>query len=218
MTERDAVEASPSLYQSRVTGRLWIEAVAGPTKINLNKLKNLAPSAVSQFEIPPIERQGPMYGVAAGVRFGFFMLGVRFDNSDYDLGTIKTLGIDMGFLMRVPHVHPYVRINLAYAWADDNGLVKAVIGETFPGFEDLFRIDKIRGGAATVGAGLRIPVLRYLSIATGVDVAVIGLKFTGEWDRIFFADTCDFDPSQCNLKSGTAGLAIKGSFALTFHY
>ncbi len=218
MTQRDTIGPEARIYHSKVTGRFWIEATAGPSKVNINKFKNLAPGIVAEFDIPSIVRQGPVYGVAAGARFGFFTLGARFDNADYDLGSIKTLGLDLGFLIRVPHVHPYVRMTFSYAWANDQGIGKAIIGDVFPGFENVFRIDKIRGGAATIGAGIRIPVIRYLSIAMGVDVTAIGLKFTGEWDRVFFADTCDFDPKQCDLKSGTGGLATKGMFALTFHY
>lgn len=222
-TERNLIDSALAddgrLYQPKVGGRFWIEAIAGPSKIDLNKFKNFAPSIDIGVPIPLIQLNGPMYGVAAGARFNFFTLGVRFENIDYNSGSIKSLGLDFGFLIRTPYVHPYLRMTLAYAWAADSGLASSIVGDIFPGFENTFSIDTIRGGAATIGVGIRVPVIRYLSIGMGLDVAMVGLRFRGEWDRFFFADACA-PPNQdlCNLDSGTGGLSLTGVFALTFHY
>jgi len=64
------------------------------------------------------------------------------------------------------------------------------------------------GGGATIGAGLRIPIVRWVSIAADFDYSVIGLVFQGN-------ET--LSGTGAKVTAGTAGTAIAGTFALTFH-
>ena len=62
------------------------------------------------------------------------------------------------------------------------------------------------GVAGALGAGLRIPILKWVSIPGDFDYSIIGLVFQGN-------ETV----SGGRFTAGTAGSAIAGTFALTIH-
>jgi hypothetical protein len=75
-----------------------------------------------------------------------------------------------------------------------------------PGFENLVGNVRSHGGGASIGAGLRIPIVKWVSIAADFDYSIIGLVFQG-------SETV----TGGTFTAGTAGTAIAGTFALTFH-
>jgi hypothetical protein len=111
------------------------------------------------------------------------------------------VGLDLGFLIRaVPYVHPSIRLGFNYA-TTTGGLV-------IPGFENLLTDVRSHGGSATIGAGLRIPIVKWISIAADFDYSIIGLVFRG---------TETISGTGASVTAGTAGTAIAGTFALTIH-
>jgi len=65
---------------------------------------------------------------------------------------------------------------------------------------------KSHGGGASIGVGLRIPLVKWLSIAADFDYSIIGLVFQG-----------NVTGTGARVTAGTAGTAIAGTFALTVH-
>ena len=200
----DASTSSSSIYRKRVGGILWLEGTAGPTRYKPTSLANELPLPEGAAEmIPDITLNGPEFGGAIGLRAGIFTIGARFKSADYDIFKLKTAALDMGFLIRVPYVHPYIRLAFNYNWlkGDMASLLPVLPGVTYDGL-------KGNGGGATVGLGIRIPVIKYLSISAGVDVSAIALYIRGN------AIVAGMTEKQ---KGGAIGLQTSGIFALTLH-
>jgi hypothetical protein len=107
--------------------------------------------------------------------------------------------LDLGFLIRaVPYVHPSIRVGFNY-YTTTGGLV-------LPGFDNLVSNVRSNGGGASIGAGIRIPIVKWVSIAADFDYSIIGLVFQG-------TETL----TRSSFTAGTAGSAIAGTFALTIH-
>ena len=79
-------------------------------------------------------------------------------------------------------------------------------GLVIPGFDNLVSNVRSRGGGATIGTGLLIPLVKWISIAANFDYSIIGLVFRG-----------NENVTGSSFTAGTAGTAIAGTFALTFH-
>ena len=72
--------------------------------------------------------------------------------------------------------------------------------------DQLLENTKTNGGGASIGAGVRVPVIKWLSVAIGFDYTFIGLYVKG------------FDPAENeDFSNGTIGGEISGTFALTVH-
>ena len=82
-----------------------------------------------------------------------------------------------------------------------------------PGYEGIVSNVRSQGGSASIGAGLRIPIVRWLSIAADFDYSIIGLIFRGNYD----VTVPGLGAAGGNFTAGTAGTAIAGTFALTVH-
>jgi hypothetical protein len=187
-------------YDKHVGGLVWLEATAGPSRFNATQFRTLdiVPSQV-QSAIPSVVVSGPEFGAALRFRTGSTTIGARFKRADYQPFDLTQVGLDLGFLVRaIPYVHPSIRLGFNYC-TTTGGLV-------IPGFENVVRDVRSRGGGATIGAGLRIPIVKWVSIAADLDYSIIGLVFRG---------TENFTGSR--FTAGTAGTAIAGTFALTFH-
>ena len=142
---------------------------------------------------------GPEFGAALRFRAGSTTIGARFKRADYEPFDLTSVGLDLGFLIRaVPYVHPSIRLGFNY-YTTTGGLV-------LPGFESLVSNVRSNGGGASIGAGLRIPIVKWISIAAGFDYSIIGLVFQGN-------ETV----TGGSFTAGTAGTAIAGTFALTIH-
>lgn len=199
--EEDA-EEKRGVYEKKVGGIVWLEATVGPSRFDATRFRTLdivPPEA--QALIPSVVVSGPEFGAALRFRTGSSTIGFRFKRADYQPFDLTSVGLDLGFLVRaVPFVHPSIRVGFNY-YTTTGGLV-------IPGFENLLVGVKSHGGGATIGAGLRIPVVRWVSIAMDFDYSIIGLVFRG---------TETVSGTGATVTAGTAGTAIAGTFALTVH-
>lgn len=189
-----------NVYCKVVKGMLWIEGTAGPAKFNATKFRtiNLLEDFGGQLE-PKVIVSGPEYGAAIGAQFKLFSIGARFKYAKFDPFDLLTVGIDMGFLIKqVPYVHPYARIGLYYNTTKG--------GTVIPLLDQILENPKTNGGGASIGAGIRVPVIKWISVAIGFDYTFIGLYVKG------------FNPLTAeDFSNGTIGGEIAGTFALTIH-
>ena len=190
------------VYEKRVGGKVWLEATAGPSRFDATRFRSLdiVPDEARAL-IPSVIVSGPEFGAALRFRAGSSTIGARFKRADYERFDLTQVGLDLGFLIRaVPYVHPSIRLGFNYA-TTTGGLV-------IPGFENLLTDVRSHGGSATIGAGLRIPIVKWISIAADFDYSIIGLVFRG---------TETISGTGASVTAGTAGTAIAGTFALTIH-
>ncbi|MEZ4287461.1 MAG: hypothetical protein R3A47_04820 [Polyangiales bacterium] len=196
--------AHESIYHRKVKGVFWIEGTVGPSQYDLNRfasrIKVSVPSSTGQTDLNlgTVKLNGLQYGGALGLKTGPLMLGIRYKTADYDTFSLNTASLDFQFLIRTPYVHPMIRFALNYHWVDGQKLGIAIYDENLLN-------SKVNGGGATLGAGLRIPIIRYLSLAAAVDFSGIGLYVRGD------------SSAGIRIQGGLAGLQIAGTFALTLH-
>jgi hypothetical protein len=198
-TREDAPEKT-RVYEKKVGGLVWLEATAGPSRFDATRFRTLdiVPAQVQSL-IPRVVVSGPELGAALRFRAGSSTIGARFKHSDYEPFDLTSVGLDLGFLVRaVPYVHPSIRLGFNY-YTTTGGLV-------IPGFENVVSNVRSHGGGATISAGVRIPVVKWVSIAADFDYSIIGLVFQG-----------NESVTGGSFTAGTAGTAIAGTFALTFH-
>jgi hypothetical protein len=189
-------------YDKRVGGIVWLEATAGPSRFDATRFRTLdiVPAEFAAL-VPSVVVSGPEFGAALRFRAGSSTIGARFKRADYEPFDMTSVGLDLGFLIRaVPYVHPSIRLGFNY-YTTTGGLV-------IPDVESLITNVRSHGGGASIGAGLRIPLVRWVSIAADFDYSIIGLVFRG---------TETVTGSGAMVTAGTAGTAIAGTFALTFH-
>jgi len=201
-TEPDDDGEKRKAYDKRVGGIVWLEATAGPSRFDATRFRSLdiVPAEFAAL-IPSVVVSGPEFGAALKFRAGSSTIGARFKRADYEPFDMTSVGLDLGFLIRaVPYVHPSIRLGFNY-YTTTGGLV-------IPGIENLITNVRSHGGGASIGAGLRIPIVRWISIAADFDYSIIGLVFRG---------TETVTGSGATVTAGTAGTAIAGTFALTFH-
>jgi hypothetical protein len=202
-SDQEVVDDTPEktkAYDKRVGGKVWLEATAGPSRFNATQFRTLdfIPAGI-QALIPRVVVNGPEFGAALRFRTGSTTIGARYKRADYEPFDLTSIGLDLGFLIRaVPYVHPSVRLGFNY-YTTTGGLV-------LPGFESLVSNVRSNGGGASIGVGLRIPIVKWVSIAADFDYSIIGLVFQGN-------ETV----TGGSFTAGTAGTAIAGTFALTIH-
>ncbi len=195
----DAPEKTKA-YSKKVGGLVWLEATAGLSRFNATRFRTLdiIPAGVQSL-IPDVVVSGPEFGAALRFRTGSSTIGVRFKRADYDPFDMTSVGLDLGFLIRaVPYVHPSIRIGFNY-YTTTGGFV-------LPGYDNLVNNVRSNGGGASIGAGLRIPIVKWVSIAADFDYSIVGLVLQGN-------ETV----TGGKFTAGTAGTAIAGTFALTVH-
>lgn len=186
-------------YEKRVGGIVWLEATAGPSRFNATQFRtlDLVPEQIAS-QIPSVVVSGPELGAALRFRTGSTTIGARFKRADYEPFDLTSIGLDLGFLIRaIPYVHPSIRLGFGYY---------TTTGDL--GLGDYISSVRSHGGGATIGAGLRIPIVRWVSIEAGFDYSIIGLVFKG---------TETVSGTGQTITAGTAGTAIAGTFALTIH-
>lgn len=191
-----------SVYDKRVGGLVWLEAMAGPSRWDVTHFRGLdfiPPEIASQ--IPSLVVKGPEFGAALKFRTGSMTVGGHFKQANYEPFDLITVGLDFGFLIRaVPYVHPTIKLGLNY-YTTKGGLA-------LPGFENALTDVRTDGGGASIGLGLRIPIVKWVSVAADFDYSLIGLAVRG---------TETLSGTQQSFTGGTAGTAIAGTFALTIH-
>ena len=179
--EEAPAEAEPDcngVYCKKVQGKLWIEGTAGPARFNLTKFRAfdlLDDEELGQLQ-PKVIVSGGEYGAALGAQFKIFSIGARFKYARFGLFDLITAGLDFGFLVkRTPYAHPYARFGLNYHTTRG--------GSPIPGLERLIENQKVYGAGASIGAGVRVPVIKWISIAIGFDYSFIAL-YVGHRGRL----------------------------------
>jgi hypothetical protein len=199
-TQQEDRSEKSKVYDKRVGGLVWLEATAGPSRFDATRFRTLdiVPAEVQSL-VPSVVVSGPELGAALRFRTGSSTIGARFKRANYEPFDLTSVGLDLGFLVRaVPYVHPSIRLGFNY-YTTTGGLA-------IPGFDNLVSNVRSHGGGATIGAGLRIPIIKWVSIAADFDYSIIGLVFRGSENA-----------TGSSFTAGTAGTAIAGTFALTFH-
>lgn len=185
------------IYKKKVGSLLWLEGLAGPSSFDPDKFGGLDLGAGTS-DAP--KTKGPEYGASLGIGLGGFVIGAFFRQANYDDQSpnnndykLKKIGLEMQGVFRfIPWVHPMIRIDLFYATTK---------GDPFPGVTNT----DTNGGGFTLGAGLRIPVIKWISIAITFDWSMIGLGVKGE-------------STGGAISSGVLGQQLGATFALTFHF
>lgn len=204
-TEADTPEKRKA-YDKRVGGLVWLEATAGPSRFDVTRFRSLD-VVPEQFAglIPSVVVSGPELGAALKFRAGSSTIGAQFKRANYDSFDLTSIGLDLGFLVRaVPYVHPAISLGFGY-YTTGSGI-------PIPDYSNALSDVKSHGGGATIGAGIRVPVVRWISIAADFEYSIIGLVFSGN-----LQDGVIPGVSGGSFTAGTAGTAIAGNFALTFH-
>lgn len=179
-------------YSKRVGGTVWLEGTAGFSWFDVNKLRKPSP------QMPSFSLTGGELGGALKFRVGSATIGGHFKIADYEPFDLMTAGLGFGFMIRaVPHIHPTFRFALNYhttSRIEPLGIDGLVVGA------------RAQGAGASVGVGLRIPIVRWVSIAADFDYSVIALGLGG-------AGT----PGGGFFDNASVGTAISASLALTIH-
>ena len=195
----DADVQDEGVYSKRVGGLVWLEGTAGASRFNVTRFRTLdiIPDAIAA-QIPSIVVSGPEFGAALKFRAGSATMGLHFKKANYDPFDLITAGLDFGFMIRaVPYVHPTIRFGLNY---------HTTTGAVLPDLGGLVRDLRTNGAGASIGLGLRIPLVKWVSLSADFDYSIIGLVVRGTEAL-----------GGASLSAGTAGSAISGSVALTVH-
>lgn len=179
-------------YYKKTQGWLWMEFLVGPTAYDPDNYTALSISG-SPPDLPKLH--GPEYGGAIGLGLGGFWLGAFYRQAKYDVYKLMKVGLDIQGIFRfVPYVHPMVRIDLFYS-------------KTFDGNPYGLTDPNVDGGGLTLGAGIRIPIIRWMSFSATFDWSMIGLAVRGT------------DPSDgTSVNDGIFGQQLGATFSLTFHF
>ncbi len=180
-------EEDRSVYYKKVQGWLWMEGFVGPSSYDPDQFTSLSLSAPTT-DAPKLN--GPEYGFAVGLGLGGFYLGAFYRQANYDVYKLMKVGLDIQGIFRfIPYVHPMIRIDLFYS-------------RTFSGNPyGLATNPDVDGGGFTLGAGLRIPIIRWMSFSATFDWSMIGLAIR--------------TPTE---SSGVLGQQLGATFSLTFHF
>jgi hypothetical protein len=190
-----APEAAPaekekkSVYYKKVQGLLWIEGFAGPSSYYPELFGALGGSAPNAPKL-----SGPEGGFSVLAGLGGFGIGAFYRQANYTQYNLMKVGMEIqGTFRFIPYVHPMVRLDIGYA-------------RTFNGNPyGLSDVDN-DGIVFTGGFGLRIPIIRWMSIAASFDWSFVALSMRGN------------DASGNRQQSWISGQQLGGTFALTFHF
>ncbi len=181
-------EEKKSVYYKKVQGWLWIEGFVGPTSYDPDQYGTIGGIA------PAPKVKGPEGGLSILLGLGGFGIGWFYRQAGYDTYKLMKTGLEMqGTFRFVPYVHPMVRIDIGYA--------RMFSGNPF----GITNFDS-DGVSFTLGAGLRIPIIRWMSFAASFDWSAIGLLVRGTG---FGGE---------NVSSWIGGQQLGGTFSLTFHF
>ena len=183
-----AEEEKRSVYYKKVQGLLWIEGFAGPSSYDPDQFGSLG----GALNAPKLS--GPEGGFSVLAGLGGFGIGAFYRQANYTQYKLMKVGMEIqGTFRFIPYVHPMVRLDIGYA-------------RTFNGNPyGLSDVDN-DGIVFTGGFGLRIPIIRWMSIAASFDWSFVALSMRGN------------DASGNRQQSWISGQQLGGTFALTFHF
>lgn len=181
------------VYSRYVQGKLWLEGFVGPSSYDPDRFG--AGNAFFELVGVNIPRvKGPEFGAAfGGAVADIFFIGASYRQANLEIGeglggyNLMKVGLDMQFVFSfVPYVHPLVRLGLGYA---------RLFGGNFSGSDV-----KNNGFYYTIGAGIRVPIIRWLSFVATFDWSKPTIYPKG-------GEGFSFDGSQ-----------LTGTFGLTLHF
>ena len=191
-------EEKRSPYYKKVQGWLWFEGFIGPSAYDPDKFGGL--SVQGSPNAPRLN--GPQFGFAVGTAFGGpFFLGAYYRQANYTDAPpglaykLMKVGLDMqGNLRFIPYVHPIFRLDIGYA-------------RTFSGNPYGLSNTDVDGLDFTLGVGIRVPLVRWMSLAATFDWSFVGLSVRGD------------DPNTGDrFRSWIGGQQLAFTIALTFHF
>jgi hypothetical protein len=185
-------EEKRSPYYKKVKGWLWLEGVAGISSYDPDQFGALSLGATTGGA-PKL--RGPQYGFSLGTGFGGgFFLGWYYRQANFSAYKLLKTGVEFQPTIRIPYVHIMFRVNIGLARMFD-GNAWGLTGVNNGGLDTTF------------GVGLRIPVVRWMSIAASFDWSYIGLRMRG-----------DPPGGGARVDQWISGQMLAGTFALTFHF
>jgi len=180
-------------YYKKVQGLLWLEGLVGFTSFDPDKFGGISLTGGTGEDAPKVT--GPEFGFAIGVGLGGFYLGGFYRQANYDAYKLAKVGLDIqGILRFIPYVHPMFRADLFYA--------TMFSGSPYASLTNV----NTNGGGVTLGAGVMIPIVRYLSFTA-----------TFDWSWMGFALGGDPVDGGNRINEGIAGQQLGVTFALTIH-
>ena len=180
-------EDDRSPYYKKVKGWLWLEGVAGPSSYDPDQFGALSLGSAGPGGAPKLK--APQVGFSLGTGFGGgFFLGWYYRQANYSAYKLMKTGVEFQPTIRIPYVHIMFRIDIGYA--------KMFSGNAW-GLPDA----STGGLDTTFGVGLRIPIVRWISIAVNFDWSYIGMSVRSGGQNAW-----------------VSGQQLAGTFALTFHF
>ena len=146
-------EEKRSIYYKRVKGLLWLEGIAGVSSYDPDRF-----GSFSGLQVGAPKQRGPEFGGMAGLGLGGLVFGAVYRQANYDTFKLMKIGLDIqGVFRYMPYVHPMIRIDMFYA-------------RTFDGSPYLL-LDNVssNGGGFTLGGGIRVPIVRWVSFSATFD-------------------------------------------------
>lgn len=141
----------------------YLEVAAGYVWSNLGVIKN-------ENFVPDVQKiDGSGYGFGAGAGFfvSFVTLGIQAEwarHGSFDLGTVT---LDLGIRLPTPHLEPYLRAGIGYAWLSNM--------DDFQDEDDA----AIRGVAVDIGLGFDYMISPLVAVGVGGDVALFNVRRQG---------------------------------------
>lgn len=162
MEDQVAEEADEEEEEDRFR-LFYLEISAGYVWSHLGVIRN-------ENFVPDIQKvKGSGYGFGAG--FGFFVsfitLGVQAEwarHGAFDLGTVT---LDLGIRLPTPHLEPYLRAGIGYAWLANM--------DQFQDEDDA----AIRGVAVDVGLGFDYMITPLVAVGIAADAALFNVRRKG---------------------------------------
>lgn len=185
----DVEEKRKGPYSEEVQGKLWLEAFVGPSSYDPDRFGG---GEILGMRLDAPKETGPEFGAAIGgaaIDRAYF-IGGSYRQANYSNYKLLKAGLAQQVTFRmVPYVHPVLRVDLGYAHVFGGSIYP---GSIFP-VQDSPR----HGFYFTLGAGVRVPIIRWISFLATFDWTGVGL----------FGES-----------TVTSGQQLGGTFALTFHF
>lgn len=141
----------------------YLEVSGGMSWINLAVINQ--DNFVPEFET--MKGTGFAVGAGAGFFLSFVTLGVQAEYANHDGFDVGVVALDLGIRIPTPHIEPYLRVGVGYAWLFN--LDRPIWAE----------VGSIRGVCADIGFGFDFMITPLIAIGVGVDTALFNVRRSG---------------------------------------
>ncbi len=141
----------------------WIDVAVGYSYINLVALNqdNFVP------EPDVTSSSGMAVEAGLGLQFSVVRFGLSGSYSRYDGFDVGTAELDLGIVIPLPVVRPYIEAGLGYGWIGNVGIDNGM---------GLSRTAQIDGIAVDLGLGLDFALSDLVQFGVGVDASLLNLQ------------------------------------------